>query len=353
MMTSTNFGTDGFKNAAAEVLRNAKRNAKSVVLYVHDGLFHADDVLCAALFEAHFKNIERMVIRRRMTIEDIEELKSLDDGVTRIVCDTGCQDLVTDNLLVLDHHSADKISYTNGVQYAAVGKFANCLRWAFPAYPEFRIAFVWNDFQKTVLWPVEIQDNGQNVKELNIQLSPNLFSWISTFNCSWNEGLAESSYRFFEVVKLATKILDRQLDRLESAREAEILVKEAISAQLPDQEVLVLDQFLPWQETVVNHNLENPNSKIKVVVFKATGENQWNCQCVPVSLGSFDTVVKTPEKWGGKTGPEISFLSGIKGAVFCHRGLWLCGWNSKDAAIEAAHKIIKLYEHNNSKIFVS
>jgi uncharacterized UPF0160 family protein len=346
MMTSTNFGTDNFKNAAAEVLRNANR----VMLFVHDGLFHADDVLCAVLLGTYFNYNTRIVIRRRMTIEDIEELKSLNDGITRIVCDTGCQDLVTDNLLVLDHHSTDKISYMNGVQYAAVGKFANCLRWAFP---ESRMASVWNDFQKTVLWPVETQDNGQNVKDLDIQLSPNLFSWINSFNCGWNEGgTAVSSYKFFETVDLATKILDRQLDRLEGLREAETLVKEAIS-ELPDQEeVLVFDRFLPWQETVVTHNLENPNSKIKVVVFKATDGNQWNCQCVPVSLGSFDTVVKTPESWGGKTGSEISFLSGIEGAVFCHRGLWFCGWNSKDAAIEAAHKIIELYDHNK-KIFVS
>lgn len=344
MMTSTNFGTDNFKNAAAGLLRNAK----SVVLYVHDGLFHADDVLCAVLFEIYFDHIDRIIIRRRMTIEDIEELKSLNDGITRIVCDTGCQDLVTDNLLVLDHHSADKISYMNGVQYAAVGKFANCLRWAFP---EFRIASVWNDFQKTVLWPVEIQDNGQKIEDLGIQLNPNLFNWINIFNCSWDEN-PKMNDNFIEAVKLAIKILNRQIERLESMEGARAIVELKIKDQEPTN-ILVLDQFLPWQETVDNYNLENPNSKIKVVVFKATGENQWNCQCVPVALGSFDTVVKTPEKWGGKTGPEISYLSGIEGAVFCHRGLWLCGWNSKDSAIEAAHKIIELYEHNNSKIFVS
>ena len=216
------------------------------------------------------------------------------------------------------------------------------------------MASVFDSFVESVLMPVEVQDNGQNIKDLEIQLSPNLFSWISSFNCGWNEGgTAVSSYKFFETVDLAAKILDRQLDRLEGLREAETLVKEAIS-ELPDQEeVLVFDRFLPWQETVVNYNLENPNSKIKVVVFEATDGNQWNCQCVPVALGSFDTVVKTPEKWGGKTGPEISFLSGIEGAVFCHRGLWLCAWSSKNAAIEAAHKIIELYEHNNSKISVS
>lgn len=343
MMTSTNFATVDFISAAAEMLQNAK----SVVLYVHDGLFHADDVLCACLFEAHFKNIDRMVIRRRMSIKDIEELKELNDGVTRIVCDTGMQDLITDNLLVLDHHSADKLAYLNGVQLAAVGKLAACLA---ASFPESRMALVLDKFKNTVLQPVEAQDNGQDVTSLGIQLSPNLFNWIGSFNCNWNEDSTESSEKFFEAVELTSKILDRQLTRLEGQLQAEEAVKECISAA--DQGVLELDKFMPWQDSVVKHNQENPNSKIKVVVFKAATGEQWNCQCVPVALGSFDTIVKTPESWGGKSGEEISNLSGIEGATFCHRGLWLCAWRTKDAALKAAHRIIEIYEWNHTQITV-
>lgn len=331
MITSTNFGTENFAKSASEVLRSAK----SVVLYVHDGLFHADDVLCAVLFEAHYKNIDRKVIRRRMTIDDIEELKSLDDGITRIVCDTGCQDLVTDNLLVLDHHSDNKLTYMNGVQYAAVGKFASCLRWAFP---DSKIASsgLYN-FQKTVLWPVEVQDNGQKAEDLNIQLYPNLFSWISVFNCSWNEDWTESSDRFFEAVELATKILDRQFTRLEGLVEAWEIVENEIESLNPS-EILVLGKYVPWQEPVIGYNQLHCN-QIKLIIFKSTGD-QWNCQCVPVALGSFDTIIKAPEEWGGKTGVELEVLSGIEGAVFCHRGLWLTVWKTKDAALKAAELIL-------------
>lgn len=343
MMTSRERETLGFISAAAEVIEKAN----SVVLYVHDGVFHADDVLCACLFEAHFKNIERKVIRRRMTLKDIEELKALDDGVTRIVCDTGMEDTIADNLVVLDHHSATKATYQNGVQMAAVGKLAVCL---ITAFPDTRFDKLYEKFVKSVLEPVEAQDNGQTAESLGIQLSPNLFNWVSSFNCNWNEDPSESSSKFFEAVELATKILDRQLDRLEGAAEAEEAVKECISAA--DQGVLELDKFMPWQEVVIKHNQENPNSLIKVIVFKAAAGEQWNCQCVPVALGSFDTIVKAPESWGGKTGSEISNLSGIEGATFCHRGLWLCAWKTKNAALKAAHRIIEIYEWNHTQITV-
>jgi uncharacterized UPF0160 family protein len=334
MMTSNTFATRyDFINAAVEVLHQLEDHEamKRVELYVHPGVFHADDVLCGAILNL-ITGENLSIIRRRMNEDEVQALAGATDGVIRIICDTGNTDYASGTLLALDHHSAIKDTYENGIQYAAIGKLFECLRVAFPdQFP------AWDKVLTGILWPVESQDNGQKMDELEVQAGPNLFAWVNSFNCNWNEDSSAADNKYLEAVAVASTILDRQLSRIKAGWEGEQEASKAI--ENASDSIVVFDRFCPWQNPVVNYNVEHPESIIKVVVFKNM-QGQWNTQCTPVAPNSFDTIRKIPEAWAGKRNAELAELSGINGAVFCHPGRWMAVWETKEEAIKAAKIII-------------
>ena len=79
---------------------------------IHDGVFHADDILCVALIDVIAKKNENLelVIRSR----DNKLIEKAD-----IACDIGFGEF--------DHHQDVKEFYENGIMYAACGKIARAL----------------------------------------------------------------------------------------------------------------------------------------------------------------------------------------------------------------------------------
>ena len=89
-----------------------------VTLGVHDGHFHPDDVVCAALLFMAFGRERVRVVRSR-------EEETL--AKCQYVLDVGERDHVTADRVCLDHHQRDSLTRPNGVKASAAGKLMDLM----------------------------------------------------------------------------------------------------------------------------------------------------------------------------------------------------------------------------------
>lgn len=158
---------------------------------------------------------------------------------------------------------------------------------------------------------------------------------ISSLNPTWDEE-AEFDVEFEKAVEIAGIGLRREIRRAASEVKARALVREAIDhSQHGDPRVLVLDRFLPWQETVIE---EAP--AVEFVVFPAeTGD--WRVQTVPLQPGSFTPRKPLPKEWWGLRGGDLDALTGMEGCcVFCHPNGFIAGTVDQGTALAMANEAL-------------
>lgn len=93
--------------------------------------------------------------------------------------------------------------------------------------------------------------------------------------------------------------------------------------------IVVLTRFAPWQDQVCE-------TDAKFTVFPSP-RGGYNLQCVPPTPDSKDKRIPLPEKWLSERPEHCGFV---------HTGLHLAQFDTKEHAVEAAHKLV---EHNIEK----
>ena len=76
--------------------------------------------------------------------------------------------------------------------------------------------------------------------------------------------------------------------------------------------------------------------------------SHWKLRGIPPTLRERMKVRRPlPETWGGLREEELRKISGIEGAIFCHKGLFISIWKTKEDAIKALHIAMQRgsYEH--------
>lgn len=265
-------------------------------IMVHAGKFHADDVCCVALAKMLKSDIQ--VIRTVTVPDDVPE--------TTIICDIGRGEF--------DHHQTDNEVRENGVPYAAFGKM-----WRAFGHLLLPDEKSWEKFETCFVEPIDSADNG---------VTPNQFSaLVGEFNPSFTEdGSPEATFSaFMSAVEFVIPLMERKIKLIRDAEEARQEVSEAVKNA--ENEVVVLDKFLPWQEIVV----PSPN---KVVVFPSN-RGGWNCQAVPVQFGSFETKVSL--LCSGFTPEELCRVE--EGMSFVHPAGFLAAFDTKEHAISFATRV--------------
>lgn len=269
-------------------------------IMVHGGKFHADDVCCVALAKVLKPGVS--VIRTTTVPEDVPE--------TTIVCDIGRGEF--------DHHQTDNEVRENGIPYAAFGKM-----WRAFGHLLLPDEKSWEKFETTFVQPIDGADNG---------VASNQFSQlISEFNPSFTESKDPFS-AFMEAVEFVIPLMERKIKLIKDAESCRHEVAEAVRAA--NGGVVVLNRFLPWQEIVV------PSAN-KVVVFPSN-RGGWNCQAVPVELGSFETKVSL--LCSGFTPEELCRVE--EGMSFVHTAGFLAAFDTKEHAISFATRVCKIEGDN-------
>ncbi len=290
-----------------QFLMDELRRYGAVVISVHNGTMHADDILACAVYK-QFTGKDVTIIRTRN-----KKLFEMSD----IVADVGG---LYDGHKYFDHHQQGTPVYPNGVKYSAVGLVLERVCQD-PCVKDYLL--------EHALYAVQAGDNGQVRDEFE-----NPLDCLRLLNVSWRQNLfeAEQDAAFASGVEFGVAAIKQMAEDAYATREM-ALNKQTIlaacdEAAANDRHYIVLNRYMPWQEFVVGYNDEHDGSKILAVVFQSQ-PNDWKTQVVPGELGSFLSWVKF----------DPDYCRTLPGFDFCHKERFLAGFKgeaSKESAIAAA-----------------
>ena len=245
-------------------------NLKTIV--THDGVFHADEVFATALIKliAKSNNENKIEVVRTRNPKILQEHLELE---TSIVIDVGNSEF--------DHHQELKYNLINGEEIP-MSSFGLVHK----KFLELDLISFDKDLQSLVT-EIDKADNG---------VAPSTISTlIRTFTPNWNDK-SETAMddAFKKAVKFAKGILKNMLEKTKYNFFAEEIIKDEIK-NLKKQELLygtkrnylILQSFIPFQETIIKHNeTVSEEDKIKFVINK--NKNKYNLHTIKKSLGSFE-----------------------------------------------------------------
>lgn len=279
----------------------------------HNDRFHADDVCAMATLRILFGNQITEVIRTR----DEKIIESAD-----IVFDVGS--IYDPEKNRFDHHQTEGAGQReNGIPYASFG-----LVWKKFGAKICGSQEVANMIEKKFVQVIDAGDNGFSITR---PMLPDVESYgvhniCASFGSTWKEE-DDFDKSFFEVVDMIEKILKREIKVAQDKAEAFPLIEKAYQ-ESADKKIIVLDQYYPWKDVLPKHK------EIIYVVSPSKDGRQWRAEAVQEE--GFVSRKDFPKEWAGLRGEELEKISGVKGAMFCHRALFLAVADSKESAIQLA-----------------
>lgn len=288
---------------------------KGATAFTHSGKFHADDVFSAALLLYLNPEIQ------------IERGSQVPENYQGIVFDIGRGRY--------DHHQRDSRVRENGVPYAAFGLLWEALGIEILG-EELAV-----QFDEAFVQPLDQNDNTGEKNELA--------TLIGNFNPAWDVS-GSTDKAFFQAVSVAGMILENKFQRYLGNERADKRVEEVLQKQreglengsIPADEknILVLPMFVPCQKYL-------SETMIAFVIFPSNRGGY----CIQPQKKEYSMNYKCsfPEEWLGCEAEELVSVTGLKSAVFCHKGGFLMTTGTLEDAISACK--ISLQEfHEEPKI---
>ncbi|MGE3954640.1 MAG: MYG1 family protein [Parachlamydiales bacterium] len=278
---------------------------------IHDGPFHADEVTAVALLLLTDR-VDRDRIHRSRDPEVLDECE--------YVCDVGgTYDPAQKRF---DHHQVD---YRGGLSSA--GMVLEFL-WREGALEKEEYHFL----RENLMDGVDLHDNGR------IQPIPGVMTFsvvVANFMpVSYDATPSEIEEGFWAALHFVRGHLERMLGRHRYGVECRQQVAEAMKG---GAEILIFDKKIPWLESFFA--LGGEGHPAKLVVMPANPH--WKLRGIPPNMAERMSVrVPMPEKWAGLLEGDLGKVCPIKGAVFCHKGRFVSVWETKEAALEAARRIL-------------
>lgn len=277
-------------------------------LAVHDGSFHADEVTaCALLFLCG--RLERNRVYRTREPNILESCE--------FVCDVG--GIYDPQKKRFDHHQADyKGTLSSAGMVLLFLKETNQIE-----------SHLYDHFNKSLVIGVDAHDNGI------ARLEPGITSFsqvISNFlPIEYDSTAEEMDLAFFNALDFALG----HLERLKKRHFYTLNCKEAIkNAMVQGSYALIFSESLPWLENFFDLGGDLHPAQF---VIMPSGKH-WKLRAIPPSLSERMKVRRAlPEKWAGLRDEELRKVTGIRGAIFCHKGRFISIWETKEDAIKAFH----------------
>ena len=289
-------------------------NRKTIA--THDGAFHADDVLAVAtllLLEP-----EAIVVR----VRDEATIAAADFAVDV----GGVYDEMQNRF---DHHQIEGAGVRlNSIPFAAFG-----LVWKRFGEELSGNALVAELVDRTLVLPIDANDNGIDLSRQNLPhlSSYEIFDVIRAFIPTWQEKQAPMDDAFAEAVSFAKRIIVREIRRAAAVVAGQKKIKEAYLAAT-DKRLVVLDEDYSWKNALA----EVPEPLY--VVHPQNGT--WRLYCVRDNPHLFVNRKDLPEAWAGLRDTELTKITGVSDAVFCHRNRFMAVAKSKEGATELARKAL-------------
>lgn len=297
-----------------------KREVEPKSFGTHDGRFHADEVTACALLLL-FDLIDRKHIYRTRDPAILQRMA--------FVCDVG--GIYQPKEQLFDHHQAD---YEGS--YSSAGMILAFLR-------DHTIIShdLYHHLYQELVFGVDAYDNGIELLEPNVCT----FSHIISNFCPIEYGASKEDEEetFFHALDFTLGHLQRLINRFDYTRSCRSAVKEAMNKSTL---VLMFEEGLPWIDSFFELGGENHPAKF---VIMPAGEH-WKLRGIPPSLAERMQVrLPLPQSWAGLLDKELEQISGIPGAIFCHKGRFISVWETKKAALQALDFILRSTHDHLSK----
>ena len=297
-----------------------------LVVAVHSGVFHADDVFSVAALQLLFPGL--IVVRTR----DKRELEKADLRV-----DVG--GAYDTEAATFDHHFKGGPVRPDGItKYSGFG-----LMWIHfgelileeVKIPKGFIGKVWEKVDQALVQGIDAGDNGQGRAPTPGE-APSILSIISGFNPPWDHPLPNFNGAFNAAVEVARGVLINTIESARAAVMAEAKVTAAVASALGcGQRWISLAGGMPWQEALLASDTEG---RILFVIFQ-NPEGTWMVQGVPPELGAFGQRKPLPREWWGLRDEAFAAVA-VEDGVFCHPNGFICGAKTAEGAIALAEKAI-------------
>lgn len=280
------------------------RNPRS--LGTHDGSFHADEVTACSLL-LFFKRIDRdKIVRTR----DPKLLERCD-----YVCDVGGEYNPKERRF--DHHQVD---YTGPLSSA--GMILLYLKEHGSIDP-----ILYDHFNHSLIMGVDAHDNGLAKFERGVSTFSQVIS--NFLPIEYESSHEEMNEAFFKAVDFALG----HLERLHQRHIYTLACKVKVQQKMKESGyAIIFEHALPWMENFFE--LGGEVHPAQYVIMPA-GPN-WKLRGIPPNMNDRMNVRKPlPEHWAGLRDEQLAEASGVEGAIFCHKGLFISIWKTKEDAIRA------------------
>lgn len=290
-------------------------------LGIHNGVFHADEVAAAALLIL-FGLLDREKITRTRDPKELEQCE--------FVCDVGgIYDPATKRF---DHHQS---SYQGPLSSA--GMVLLYLKEQKNLTQE-----EYHFFNQSIIKGVDDHDNGRSPQNPGICTFSHMIANFAPINYDASE--EELNQAFFEALDFTIGHLKRIHERFLFNKQC----REEVEAAMSKRGIcLFFDRALPWLENFFA--LDGVRHPALFLIMPSSGH--WKLRGIPPDLEHRMQVrLPLPEQWAGLLDEDLKKVSGIKGAVFCHKGRFTSVWETKEDAIAALKAVLKMHGINDENI---
>lgn len=277
----------------------------------HDGTFHADEVTACALLE-YFNLIDHDKIKRTRSADDLRHCE--------YVCDVG--GIYDPSIKRFDHHQAD---YKGPLSSA--GMILEYLRQTGVIKSK-----EFDFFNNSLVRGVDAHDNG---KDPQIPGFCTFSQVVSNFTPIHYDAPPEAQdVAFLEAEKFALGHITRLWQRYQYNQTCREVVEQAMADY---RDCLVFDKSIPWMDAFFDLDGERHPARF---VIMPSGKS-WKLRGIPPSCDDKMKVRQPlPEEWAGLLDEDLQRVSGIPGALFCHKGRFISVWKTREDAQIALEKIL-------------
>ena len=281
-------------------------------LGTHSGTFHADEVTACAFFLLLNLVDKDKIFRTR----DPDLLAKC-----QYVCDVG--GIYDPSQNKFDHHQS---SYKGELSSAGM------------VLLEFKSQKLISDelyhhLNKSLVWGVDAHDNGRGESDIGVCTFSNVIS--NFMPIAYNATAHEQDTAFFDAVTFTLGHLKRIVDRFHFVKQCE---EKVIKAMRTNVKYLYFDEALPWMDAF----FENGGEAHQAVFVIMPSGTHWKLRGIPpTSCDRMKVRIPLPLEWAGLLDNELKDVSGIPGAIFCHKGRFISVWETKEDAFAALKKIFE------------
>lgn len=285
-------------------------------LVTHNGSFHSDDVFACATLSLVLQNKKEAfeIIRSRD-----EDLISAGD----YVFDVG--GIYDEEKNRFDHHQKEfKKKRENGIMYSSFG-----LVWKKFGEELCGLEEAAEIIENRLVAPIDAFDNGFDLVENKHDITPYYIQYMFlSMRPTWNEEDKTYDEMFLKSVDMAKEILKREIIQAKDV----ILARERVLSvykKTKDKRILILDKDYFYGDVL------NEFPEPLFVIYPRT-DGFFGVRAVREDPKAFKNRKDFPVEWGGLRDEELSKITGVGDAVFCHKGLFLAVAKSLDGAGQLA-----------------